>query len=416
MTGTVSDVRLSFVPRVLATWDDASEQSRTFDGSLLFVDVSGYTALSERLDRRGRIGAELLTEVLDELFGRLLDLAERLGGDLLKFGGDAILVMFDGLGHEVRAAAAAWQMQRALRHRVAVGGLGSLSLRASMGVAAGQITLIAAGPQRQELVVVGPVVDEVLRCESAAHARQIRVSSSVADACGHELVTSDDDGFVLTQAPSRVPSFDQAPLASARSVEPLLQARLGRNAVVPTSSHGVVVAGFIAFKGLSAVGSGRTLQVIDDLITRSINAADRHDVSIVCVDIGPDGGKVFLVGGAMDRPASDAFDRVVLAATEVVDAPNDLTVSCGVAAGRAFVAPLGSATQRVVAVVGDTINTAARVAAKAERERCSPRRQRSSALSPPSGSSRLSRSSRRENTIRFVLAACVRFTPRARHR
>ena len=77
------------------------------DGTLVFADVSGFTSLSERLARRGRAGAEELTDIIDDVVGGLLDVAEPQGGDLLKYGGDALLLSFTGPGHEHRAAAAA---------------------------------------------------------------------------------------------------------------------------------------------------------------------------------------------------------------------------------------------------------------------------------------------------------------------
>jgi class 3 adenylate cyclase len=48
---------------------------RQIDGTLCFVDISGFTNLSEKLARRGRIGAEELTDVLDRVFGEMLRLA-----------------------------------------------------------------------------------------------------------------------------------------------------------------------------------------------------------------------------------------------------------------------------------------------------------------------------------------------------
>jgi class 3 adenylate cyclase len=87
-----------FVPRVAAEWDldNPGALYREIDGTLCFVDISGFTNLSEKLARRGRIGAEELTEVLDRVFGEMLRLAYDRGGSLLKFGGDALLLMFEG--------------------------------------------------------------------------------------------------------------------------------------------------------------------------------------------------------------------------------------------------------------------------------------------------------------------------------
>ena len=71
MAETVVGVDLSpFVPRVATAWaaEAPDARVRTVNGSLVFADISGFTALSERLAKRGPIGAEELTGVLGECF------------------------------------------------------------------------------------------------------------------------------------------------------------------------------------------------------------------------------------------------------------------------------------------------------------------------------------------------------------
>ena len=80
---------------------------------LCFVDISGFTNLSEKLARRGRIGAEELTDVLNRVFGSMLELAYARGGSLLKFGGDALLLLFTGEQRVLQGCSAAVEMRAA---------------------------------------------------------------------------------------------------------------------------------------------------------------------------------------------------------------------------------------------------------------------------------------------------------------
>jgi class 3 adenylate cyclase len=112
-----------YVPRaMLELLANAPEQRvRQVDGTCVFVDVSGFTKLSERLARRGgREGAEQLTDAIGACFERLLAVAYDKGGGLLKFGGDALLLLFDGAAHTERACAAAVAMSGELRAHGAV--------------------------------------------------------------------------------------------------------------------------------------------------------------------------------------------------------------------------------------------------------------------------------------------------------
>ena len=69
------------------------ERHREQVGTIAFVDISGFTKLSEGLARHGKVGAEELTAAIGTCFVTLLDLAVGYGGRLLKFGGDALLLV-----------------------------------------------------------------------------------------------------------------------------------------------------------------------------------------------------------------------------------------------------------------------------------------------------------------------------------
>src|SRR5207237_2873988 len=136
------EVLKPYVPRLLIEWIRDSPEStyRAVDGSLVFVDISGFTALTERLARQGKIGAELMRDTLDGVFRALLDEAYEWGAGLLKWGGDALLLLFDGPMHEARAARAAWEMQRTIGRVGVIRVAGRTStLRMSIGMATGTI-------------------------------------------------------------------------------------------------------------------------------------------------------------------------------------------------------------------------------------------------------------------------------------
>src|SRR5690242_21269972 len=105
-----------FVPRVVVDWlrHDSTALHRALEGTLAFVDISGFTALNERLAQKGKLGAEEVTEVMNRTFERLLDVAYGAGGGLLKFGGDALLLFFTGEDHAARACDASFGMRQAL--------------------------------------------------------------------------------------------------------------------------------------------------------------------------------------------------------------------------------------------------------------------------------------------------------------
>jgi hypothetical protein len=82
---------IPYVARILQQHlvDDPNDRAWTGFGTAAFVDISGFTKLSERLARKGREGAEQITEAIEKSFESILFVAYENGGSLLKFGGDA---------------------------------------------------------------------------------------------------------------------------------------------------------------------------------------------------------------------------------------------------------------------------------------------------------------------------------------
>jgi class 3 adenylate cyclase len=90
------DALAPYVPRLVAGWEPNGPRHRTLDGSLVSVDISGFTALSERLAQRGRVGAEELIRRISDCYAGIIRIAHDRGGDVLKFRGDALLLFFGG--------------------------------------------------------------------------------------------------------------------------------------------------------------------------------------------------------------------------------------------------------------------------------------------------------------------------------
>jgi hypothetical protein len=104
-------------------------------GALLFADISGFTAMSEQLSRIGREGAEEITSIVNRYFGEMLAILREYGGQLIKFGGDALLGLF------VEPDSATFAVQAAMTMQTAMAGfceiktsLGSFPLRMKVAI------------------------------------------------------------------------------------------------------------------------------------------------------------------------------------------------------------------------------------------------------------------------------------------
>ncbi len=158
--------------------------------SILFVDLVGYTSLSESRD------AEDMREVLGRYFGAARRITDRYGGTIEKFIGDAVMAVWgtpvareDDAERAVRAALELVDGVAALGDEVGVP-----DLRARAGIVTGQAALLA---NRDEGIVVGDRVNTAARIQAAAEPGTVLVddvtrrasSTTIAygDAGVHEL-------------------------------------------------------------------------------------------------------------------------------------------------------------------------------------------------------------------------------------
>ncbi len=183
--GMVSPLQ-PYLPRLVLDWQRTTPEAlvREIDGSMVFVDVSGFTKMSERLARQGKVGAEEVSDVIGATFGALLAEAYACGGSLIKFGGDALLVFFQGEGHARRAVAAAHGMRAELRRSgrlLYLVGQGYVFACRS-GAHTGLFHFFLVGGSHRELIVAGPAATETVTMEGAASAGQVLLSPALAAA------------------------------------------------------------------------------------------------------------------------------------------------------------------------------------------------------------------------------------------
>lgn len=65
-----------------------------FEGTVMFMDISGFTPITEALQKLGPEGAEIIRNLLVSYFSKLFQVVEKHAGDVVKFAGDALLIVW----------------------------------------------------------------------------------------------------------------------------------------------------------------------------------------------------------------------------------------------------------------------------------------------------------------------------------
>ncbi|MGH8247343.1 MAG: adenylate/guanylate cyclase domain-containing protein, partial [Gammaproteobacteria bacterium] len=150
-------------------------------GSLMFTDLAGFTRLMEANASQGRAGADALLKVLNAYFAEMIETISKSGGDLMEFTGDALFAFFpesERHNDTLQAVRAGLRMQRAMKHFSEIETpAGKLQLQMRIGIHTGRFLIADIGtPRRMEHVLLGTAVQQAKLTESDGMNERVNLS------------------------------------------------------------------------------------------------------------------------------------------------------------------------------------------------------------------------------------------------
>ena len=389
-------------------------QGQWREATLLFADISGFTAMSEQLSARGRAGAEEITRIVNEYFAKMTDILHQNGGSLIKFGGDALLGMFAGQAQDTAryAVQAALDMQRAMAQFADTDTtVGQFNLQMKVGLHTGKVFTAHVGTASQmEYWVTGNDVNLTASVEEAARKGQVVISEAT-----RQHLTGWVDTTLLTTEDSGQPTFYAVPVTQSynrlksrpvskdfpipRDISVLTQ-RLDiltpylPNGLLPRlvyhsprsrrvkSEHRLVAVLFINVIGFSELAAALNpdqadvlTETMQDYFSTIQSIVEAHGGAVNKTDLYSTGDKLLAVFGAPVAHEDDVDQaaRAAVALQAVMGQVNQrladrcpqvmvrLQQRIGLSTGYVFSGNVGSKVRQEYTIMGDEVNLAARL-------------------------------------------------------
>lgn len=376
----------TYVPRRIlrsfaaAGVDGLSPHIDRFPAAILFADISGFTDLSERLGRKGPTGTEELSAIINACFGAMLGPVSRSGGDVLMMAGDALVVAWEGLPDGslreplLKAVQCAREIQQgSTRTPEGV----TLSVRIGIGAGLAEVFYVGGVEGRWEMMPVGEPFrqmglaqgqanpgDTVIAPEAWEIIREVAQGTPVGEGC----VRIDS-----AEAPRRAPGEEPRDLqgVSRQTVEAFL-AKPVRFLLHEAGERWLADTRPVTslFVHLRACDSDATLEHLQEITAAVMKAASRFEGTISGTNVDEKGMKFMISFGLPPSSHEDDPYRATQAAAAIRTAlqATDPEAGYGIATGRVFCGVVGDGARREYAVIGRTVNLAARLAHQSHGE------------------------------------------------
>jgi class 3 adenylate cyclase/GNAT superfamily N-acetyltransferase len=365
---------------------------QTYSTCVLFADVSGFTALCEAMGSYGPQGDEYLAKHLNSYFELLVKTLASQGGDVFKFAGDALIVLWPPTSDDIkitcrRAAQCALEIKQSLQDAKLGAGV---TLNVKIGVGVGLISILHVGGVfgRMEYIATGQPLQQAFLAEHHATTREVVISPQVwaliseyfsADIIheknlpGSSSSSSSGDKFRLLQKcvdPIRKVNIFRSTHEKNKIPNEVLQ-NVGKyvpSAVLPFINHHEEkwaselrrISVLFVNLGLDVDGD---VQLIQNVLEAVQLAVYRYEGSLNKFLMDDKGCTVVAVFGLPPLAHEDDAVRGILSALAICARLHELQLrpAIGVSTGMAFCGVVGSRGRREYSVLGDTVNLAARL-------------------------------------------------------
>lgn len=319
----------------------------SFTASVMYVDIAGFTGITEEMMRKGRHGAEELSELINRIYGPLTKTIHDGGGFICTFAGDGVTAVFPGDSWPA-AMDAAETIQDSFRRRSGYYGKysGGMAVNARTGLSYGTVSWKVFGSGPRTYLFYGEPVNDSSDVTRGRMAGEISLSGSMAEML-------DSAGGTIGHGPRKVrgrPGRVRPTIAGQFYPKQLLKADFGgefRN----------VASMFI---GIRWEGTDGIDPLVESVLSRTRDYGGYFN-GMFFDEKGPHALVAFGAPVSWENNAERALD---LARTLRDRHPGSLKT--GITSGTVYAGFVGSSRRCAYTVLGDSVNLAARLMEHAE--------------------------------------------------
>ncbi len=359
----------------------------TTEGSALFADISGFTPVTERLriTLGARRGAEELAIHLNKVYDALISQVERYGGSIIGFAGDAMACWFSGKDSAMPAMACGFALLEAMRvvEQITMPDGEHLLFGLKVAISSGTTKRFVVGSPGIQLLdaLAGAVVARMAAGEQLAERGELLADTPTFEQLKESVKVkewrgSENERFAVLESleiPLDLSPVDRDDLTlSDELVSPWILPALATHIQAGLGEFQIelrpVTALFLRFTGIDYDEDPNAEDKLNQLIQRIQTIVNGYEGNVLQLTIGDKGSYLYIGFGAPFAHEDDSV-RALKAALDIREKAASLEyldpIQIGISQGAMRTGAYGSKTRRTYSALGDEVNLAARLMAKA---------------------------------------------------
>ncbi len=347
----------NFIPNFIAEQASNNIPSGTFAASAMFIDISGFTSMTQSLMGHGKEGAEVLSNIINNIFTPSIKAIYDNGGFVSTFAGDAFTAIFE-IEKADHALKAAFEINKLFVDAGKINTkFGEFELAVKIGLSHGVIEFGIIDAEVQKAYYFrGEAVDNCAKSEHLAEKMQIVADRKFIEELSVkvERQSKEEHRFILTPK-----ELDLSPIQRKPGfvIPEEIEKHFVPDVVLNMKDRGEfreIVSVFIGFEESDGYAES---------IKQVIKNTHAYGGYFNKIDFGDKGGVMLVIFGAptgREKLYSRAAD-FALSLKEI----QGFSFRAGLSTGIAFCGIIGSDLRKEYTALGNVVNLSARLMTKA---------------------------------------------------
>jgi len=176
----------NLVPQLILSNYKDNISNGCFSAFTMFIDISGFTQMTESLMKNGKEGAEVLISNINDVFTPAIDLIHQSGGFISTFGGDAFITIFRNTEAENVIVTAVKIQQLFQEKNILDTKFGKFPISVKIGLSYGDLCWnIVINQAQNSYYFKGQAIKNCCNSEKKANENQIVFDKSFSDKSKH---------------------------------------------------------------------------------------------------------------------------------------------------------------------------------------------------------------------------------------